>query len=57
MSTNISDITQGLIELVEEVSHDPEETDWYDVTEYIENLPNPYNTLKQFVQWAHEELM
>jgi len=55
--TEINDVTEGLIELVEEVSHDPEDADWFDVKEYIENLPNPYATLYQFVRWTHGELL
>lgn len=51
----MDDITEGLIELLEEVTHDPDEQDFFDVKEYIENLPNPYHTLWEFAQWVHEE--
>lgn len=53
----MDDITAGLIELVEQVSHDEDEQDFFDVREYIENLPNPYHTLWEYVKWTHEELL
>lgn len=51
----IDDITEGLIETLENVSHDPDDQDFSDVKEYIENLPNPYHTLWEFAQYAHKE--
>lgn len=56
-NTKLSDITLGLIEILEEISHDPDEFDDYDLTEYIEALPNPYNTLKQFALYVHDEYL
>lgn len=53
--TSISDITQGLIELTEDVSHNPDDADWYDVHEYLESIPNPYKVLKEVMHWIHEE--
>ena len=53
----LDDITEGFIELLEEISHDPEEFDDYDIREYIENLPNPAHTLYEFALWAHKELL
>lgn len=55
--SKVSDITAGLIELTEEVSHDPDEQDWYDVHEYLESIPNPFKVLKEFVHYTHEEYM
>lgn len=57
MAHRISDITQGLIELVEEVSHDPEDQDWYDAHEYLESIPNPYTVLRELVHYLHEEYL
>lgn len=56
-STALSDITLGLIEILEDISHDPDAFDDYDLTEYIEALPNPYNTLKQFALYVHGEYL
>ena len=55
--SNINPATEGLIELLEDVSHDPDQTDFYDVKEYIESLPNPYNTLYEFAKWVHGDLL
>lgn len=57
MAHKISDVTLGFIEVLEEISHDPDEFDDYDLKEYIEALPNPYNTLKEFALWVHQELL
>lgn len=57
MNHRISDVTYGFIEVLEEISHDPDEFDDYDLKEYIEALPNPYNTLKEFALWVHSELL
>lgn len=54
---NLSDVTQGFIELVEDISHDPDEFDDYDLREYIEALPNPYRVLKEFALYVHSEYM
>jgi hypothetical protein len=53
----VSDITQGFIELLEDISHDPEEYDEYDLKEYIENMPNPYKVLKEFALYVHGEYL
>lgn len=53
----LSDITQGLIELTEEVSHDPDEADWYDVEEYLSNIPNSSRVLKELVHFLHDEYL
>ena len=53
----ISDITQGLIELAEEVSHDPDEQDFYDVDEYLELIPNPTKVLKELIHYMHAEYL
>ena len=53
----VSDITQGFIELLEDISHDPEEYDEYDLKEFIENLPNPYKVLKEFALYVHGEYL
>jgi hypothetical protein len=54
MPKKISELTAGFIEILEEISHDPDEFDDYDLTEYIENLPNPYKVLKEFALYVHE---
>lgn len=53
----LTDITQGLVELVEDVSHDPEDADWYDVHEYLSNIPNSSRVLKELVHYLHEEYL
>lgn len=57
MAKQLSDITVGLIELVEDVSHDPDEADWGGVHEYLEDIPNHYRVLKELVHWLHQELL
>lgn len=54
---NVSDITEGLIELLEEVSHDPDEMDWFDVEEYIEQMPNTTRVLKELSKYVHAEYL
>jgi hypothetical protein len=53
----ISELTDGFIEILEEISHDPDDFDDYDLTEYIENLPNPYKVLKEFALYVHAEYL
>lgn len=53
----ISDVTLGFIDLLEDISHDPEEFDDYDLREYIENLPNPYKVLTEFSLYVHREYL
>jgi hypothetical protein len=55
--TAVSDVTQGFIEILEELSHDPEEYDTYDLIEYIENVPNAHKVLKEFALYVHTEYM
>lgn len=58
MSTDkLSDVTEGFIEILEEVSHDPDEFDDYDLKEYIENVPNPYLVLKEFALYIHRNYL
>lgn len=56
-STILSDVTVGFIELLEDISHDPDEFDDYDLREYIENLPNPYKVLTEFALYVHREYL
>ena len=53
----LSDETQGFIEILEEISHDPDEFDDFDLKEYIEALPNPYKTLKEFALFVHQNYL
>lgn len=53
----VSDITQGFIEILEDISHDPDEYDEYDLKEFIEALPNPYKILKEFALYVHAEYL
>lgn len=53
----LSDATEGFIELLEQISHDPEEYDDFDLKEYIEALPNPYQVLKEFGLYVHREYL
>lgn len=52
-----SDITTGLVELAEEVSHDPDDQDWFDVHEYLDDIPNPRTALKELIHWMHEDYL
>lgn len=52
-----SDITLGFIDILEDISHDYEDFDDYDLREYIENMPNPYKVLKEFALYVHREYM
>lgn len=52
-----SDLTLGLIELVEEVSHDPAEADWFDVHEYLELVPSSAKILKELTHYLHENYL
>lgn len=54
MAKQISDVTAGFIEILEELSHDPDDIDTYDLIEYIENVPNPYKLLKEFALYVHQ---
>lgn len=51
------DNTQALVDLTASVSHDPEESDWYDVHELIELLPNPTAVLRDLLHHLHEEYL
>lgn len=53
----LSDQTDGFIEILEEISHDPDEFDDFDLKEYIEALPNPYLVLKEFGLYVHENYL
>lgn len=51
------DSTRGLIDLIESVSHNPDEEDWYDVNEYIELLSRPDVVLREIAHWIHGEFL
>lgn len=57
MTTRISDATRGFIEVLEDISHDPDEYDDFDLREYVENLPNPYKVLMEFGLHVHGEYL
>jgi hypothetical protein len=57
MVVKISDVTEGFIEVLEEISHDPDAFDDFDLKEYIEALPNPYLVLKEFGLYVHAEYL
>lgn len=52
-----SDITEGLIALLADVSHDPDEQDWYDVHEYLDLIPNTNRVLREFALYVHENYL
>lgn len=56
---SVSDDTQGLIEIVEGLSHDPEEFEDQveDLKQYLESLPNPYRTLKEYALYTYSEYL
>jgi hypothetical protein len=54
---DLSPATEGFIELLEEVSHDPDLEDLYDLKQYIEALPNPERVLKEFALYVHEHYL
>ena len=49
------DTTQALIDLTANVSHDPDEADWFDVHELVELVPNPSSVLRDLLHWLHDE--
>jgi hypothetical protein len=57
MYSKLSDITQGFVEILEEISHDPDDFDPHDLREYIEALPNPYKVLTEFALYVHSEYL
>lgn len=57
MAKQLSDLTQGLIEIAAEVSHDPEDADWYDVEEYLSMIPNSAKVLRELVYYMHQEYL
>lgn len=52
-----SDITMGLIETAEAVSHDPDEQDWYEVEEYLDLIPDAAKVLRELVRFMHAEFL
>lgn len=57
MALVISHATLGLIETLLEVSHDPDAQDFYDVDEYIDNLPNTAKVLRELAHYFHAEYL
>ena len=53
----LSDVTLGLIEIAEELSHDPEERDTFDLDEYLDLIPNPHKVLRELIYFMHEEYL
>lgn len=53
----LSEVTEGFIELLEEISHDPDQADLYDLKQYIEAMPNPERVLKEFALYVHENYL
>jgi len=53
----ISHATIGLLETLVDVSHDPDEQDFYDVDEYIDNLPNAAKVLRELAHYIHAEYL
>lgn len=53
----VSEITEAFIEILEDISHDADEYDDYDLREFIEALPNPYKVLKEFALFVHTEYL
>jgi len=57
MTYRLSDMAEGLLEIVADVSHDPEDADWFDAFEYLEDIPTPRAVLKEVMQYMHEEYL
>lgn len=53
----VSATTAGFIDILEEISHDPDDYDEYDLREYIETVANPARVLKEFALWVHENYL
>ena len=51
------DITETLVNLAGNVSHDPEEEDWFEVDEFIEAIPNTAPVLKDLLVYLHKEFL
>ena len=52
-----NETTQSLIDLVASISHDPDEEDWFDVDEVIENLTNSSSVLRDILKYMHQEFL
>lgn len=57
MTRKLSDVTQGLIDLASDVSHDPDEQDWYDLEEYLSLIPNNAKVVRELIYFLHEEYL
>lgn len=57
MDRRLSDVTEGFIDILGNISHDPDFFDDYDLREYIETLPNPAHVLYQFALEVHEQYL
>lgn len=57
MSYKLSDMAEGLLEIVSDISHDPAEADWFDAFEYLEDIPTPRAVLKEVMQYIHGEYL
>lgn len=53
----MTDMLDGLLELTAEVSFDPDQADWFDVMEYLDDVPNPRTLLKELVHFLHDEYL
>lgn len=51
------DITEGLIELAADISHDPDEADFFDLHEYLDDIPNPRAVLKELIHYVYDEYL
>lgn len=49
--------TKELVDLTANVSHDPDEADWSEVHEYLENVANSAPVLKDLLHFLHEEYL
>lgn len=54
---HLSDVTVGFMEILEGISHDPDEFDDFDLRQYVEELPNPAHVLYQFAMEMHENYL
>lgn len=57
MTYRLSDMAEGLLEIVSDVSHDPDDADWFDAFEYLEDIPTPRAVLKEIMQYIHAEYL
>jgi hypothetical protein len=57
----LSELTESLLEAVEDISHDPDDEDaedaWFEVDELIDGIPVTRRVLKEILRYIHAEYL